>query len=395
MPPPSMLDSSDTVLQPRRSLDSPSPVASSGRFEALDTLRGIAIAAMSLQHAAFFLRAPFQAETYGGQAANLMSWPYWVSGLAVDLNAPTFWLLIGLSVPLMVGKYRRLGWSQTAVSLQMLKRAGVLAALDLTICDWAWRMADPPVQYTHVLLSLAIALALLSVVRLMPRKALAALTTGAVVTYQFFLGQHVSTWSEADGFWTALLVGYRTMPAPAFEFALCGWFPLVCVGFLLGTGLSTERFRRAGSWLVVGGTLLTGWLVLRWLGGFGDLTPYRQGQEWYYFLIMNKTPITLTYVLFYWGISSLLMAGLIHLNGWTHRPPFVWFSELGRASLFVFVGHIAVYSLLSIPARTIVWPVPRVLVAYGAFSIGMALLIPAAAWYSRWRRLHPEWSLLP
>lgn len=365
------------------------------RFDALDALRGIAIAAMSLQHGAFFLRASFQAETYGGQPANLMSWPYWMSGLAVDLNAPTFFLLLGLSVPLMVDKYRRSGWSESAITSQMLKRAAVLALLDLTLCDWAWRGADPPVQYTHVLLSLAIALALLSVVRRVPRPVLGVSTAAALAIYQYALGHSVSAWSETPHFWTALLVGYRTSPWPALEFAVCGWFPLVCVGFLLGTLLTTPRFRRVGTWLSVGGVLLGSWFVLRALGGFGDLTHFESGQAWYRFMIMNKTPITLTYILFYWGISSLLLAGLIRLESRVSRAPIAWLIELGRASLFAFVAHIVILSVLSRGARAVAWPVPRIVVAYAIFAVGMLILIPAAWWYSRWRRSHPEWTLLP
>jgi hypothetical protein len=114
------------------------------------------------------MRGSFQVESYGGKTIQLMSWPYWVSGLTVDLNAPTFWLLVGMSVPLVVAKHRNLHESERAITLHMLKRAGALALIDLTLCDWAWRLGDPPVPYTHVILSIALCLAILSVARLLP-----------------------------------------------------------------------------------------------------------------------------------------------------------------------------------------------------------------------------------
>ena len=159
----------------------------SARFGAIDTLRGIAITTMALQHVAFFMRGSFQAETYGGRPADLMGWPYWVSGLLVDLNAPTFWLLVGLSVPLMVSTRRGNGDSEWTITRHMMQRAGVLAVLDLTICDWAWRVAEPPVPYTHVLLSIALCLALLSVVRLLSRVAVGAGAVVMLIGYQYFM----------------------------------------------------------------------------------------------------------------------------------------------------------------------------------------------------------------
>jgi len=364
------------------------------RLEAIDALRGIAIATMSLQHVAFFMRGSFQAETYGGRPAQLMSWPYWISGLAVDLNAPTFWLLVGMSVPLMVSKHRRAGESEWAITLQMLKRVGVLALLDMTVCEWAWRIADPPVPYTHVLLSISLSLALLSVFRLLPTKILAAAVTAMVIVYQAILPTHVSAWSETDSAWIALLVGYRTAPWPALEFALLGWFPLVCVGFLLGSR-DAAQLKRPVFWCAVSAALWSGWLLLRTTGVFGDLVRYSRGDDWYRFLIMNKTPIALTYVLFYWGLASLLLAGLMRAAPYSRRIPLSWLVALGRASLFAFVAHIGIYSVLTRLTRAVALPLPRVAITYVLFVVGMAILVPTSRYYIDWRSQRPKTVWLP
>lgn len=370
--------------------------AQPGRIPALDALRGVAIAAMALQHTAFFMRGSFQAESYGGQPIRLMTWPYWVSGLAVDLNAPTFWLLVGLSIPLMVAKHRRNGESEGAIMLYMMKRAAALALFDLTICDWAWRLADPPVPYTHVLLSIALCLTLLSVVRLFPVWLFAGLTALAVIWYQTLLTemQMVKVWSETSSVWVAMFLGYRTIGWPALEFGLAGWFPIVGVGFVLGSVVPPNAMSRPRMWLGVGGALLASWFILRWIGSFGDLTPYRPGDEWYRYLMMSKTPLALTYLLFYLGIASLVLAGLIVAERWICGAPLSWLTMLGRASLFVFVCHILVYSLVTRFARIITWPVPSIVASYAVFALGMALLIPLANWYSVWRRGFPRSALL-
>lgn len=365
------------------------------RVLAIDALRGVAIAAMALQHTAFFMRGSFQGENYAGQPAQLMSWPHWVSGLAVDLNAPTFWLLAGVSVPLMVAKYRADGLTEAAITRHMLQRAGVIALLDLTVCDWLWRLADPIVPYTHVLLSLAVSFAALSVLRRLPVGVFAAITFALVVVYQSFLPRMVDAWSEVPQWWLALLVGYRTTGWPAIEFALAGWFPLIGLGYLLGYGLALGRLRGPRAWAGVAGALFGGWLLLRSLGGFGDLAPYQPGQEWYRFIIMNKTPLALTYVLFHLGVASAVLALLSWAESRLDRPPLGWLTTLGKASLFVFAGHIAVFAPLTRVARFAEMPVPRVAVTYAVFFAGMALLVPGAAWYARMRRAHPGSVWLP
>jgi hypothetical protein len=350
---------------------------------------------MALQHTAFFMRGSFQAEAYGGRPVQLMSWPHWVSGLLVDLNAPTFWLLVGVSVPLMVASRRRAGDSEHAITLAMLKKAGVLAVLDLTICDWAWRLADPIVPYTHVLLSISLCLALVSVLRLLPHALFALLFLSLLVVYQWQLTRWVDAWSETPSLWVALLVGYQTARWPAIEFALAGWLPVVGIGYLLGHRLAAGSLRRPQEWLRVGFLLMAAWAVFRAMGGFGDLVPYRPGDEWYRALIMNKTPLALTYLLFYLGVASFVLAGLLTAERRMERAPLAWLVVLGRASLFVFVAHIAVYSVLSRAARTIEWGVPRVAVSYGVFLAGMIVLVPMARWYSGWRRRLPHSALLP
>jgi uncharacterized membrane protein len=74
--------------------------SSRSRILAIDAMRAIALAAMALDHAAASVGVSLQAETYGGQAAILASWPYWVTGLFTNLAAPTFWLLSGASIAL-------------------------------------------------------------------------------------------------------------------------------------------------------------------------------------------------------------------------------------------------------------------------------------------------------
>lgn len=365
------------------------------RLQAIDALRGLAIAAMSLRHVAFFMRGPFQAETYGGQPAQLMSWPHWVSGLLLSMSAPTFWLLAGLSVRLMVAKHLGTGRSEQWVTRHMLRRAVILLAFDVTVCDWFWSLAAPPVAYTHVLLSLAVSLAMLSVLRRLPVWAFATLLLSTVVGYQLWLGSGPAALDASPRWWTALLIGHREAGWPAIEFSLAGWFPLIGAGYLLGGRVVAGSMTTAAAWARLAGVLLLGWFALRMIGGFGDLVPFRSGDEWYRFLILGKTPPALTYLLFYIGVACVAMAVLRRLEARLTQAPFSWLVALGNASLFVFVAHIALYSPLTRLVRMVEWPAPRIVVTYAVFAAGLAVLIPAAHWYAGLRRRHPGSPFLP
>jgi uncharacterized membrane protein len=365
------------------------------RLQAIDALRGLAIAAMSLRHVAFFMRGPFQAETYGGQPAQLMSWPHWVSGLLLSMSAPTFWFLAGLSVRLMVAKHLGSGRSEQWVTRHMLRRAVILLVLDVTVCDWFWSLAQPPVAYTHVLLSIAVSLAMLSVLRRLPVWAFATLLLCTVVGYQVWLGSGPAALDPSSRWWTALLIGHREAGWPAIEFSLAGWFPLIGAGYLLGGRVVAGSMTTATSWARLAGALLLGWFALRLSGGFGDLVPFAAGDEWYRFLILGKTPPALTYLLFYIGVACMALAVLRRLEAQLSRAPFSWLVALGNASLFIFVAHIALYSPLTRLARMAEWPAPRIVVTYAVFAVGLAVLIPAAHWYAGLRRRYPGSPYLP
>jgi uncharacterized membrane protein len=369
------------------------PAKSKNRLTGIDALRGLALCFMFLRHTAFFIGGPLQAETYGGQPAALQSWPHWVTGLVANMNTPTFWLLFGVSVALLAAGRRKQGASEWEITRYLLIRAGVLLTLDLTICEWFWDVPGPQVHYTHVLLSIAISMSILSVARLLPLRVFAALVVALMLGYQAFLPYIAANFSNTLNPVTTLLLGYSTQFRPNLEFALFGWFPVAGLGFILGNYASSPTLRKPRAWLLISGALFALWLGLRWWGGFGDLTPRGPDDPLVFFFIMSKTPLALTYLCFYLGISMLIMAGFVALGERLERAPFQWLINLGQVSLFAFVAHIVIYGILSFIAKQFAWPVPRIAESFAVWAAGLAILFPLAYHYNRLRRSHPN-SLL-
>ena len=366
--------------------------ATKARLISIDALRGVAMVAMALDHAASSVRTSLQAESYGGQAAILENWTHWVSGLFTNLAGPTFWLLSGISLALFEVSRRKRGLSDWEITRFLLARASVLILLDLTICQWAWAGQGP---YLHVLLSIGLGLALVSILRLLPLSVLAVLMLAVLLGYQWLLPTIAPLLSQTSNFWLALLLTYSTEIYPAVKYSILGWTTLMGLGFVLGRNIKSPIFHRPGTWVAIGTALLGGWFALRLIGDFGDLTPYAAytNAQWYHWFIMSKTPPSLSYQMFNLGLAALLLGVLSAREQLLQRPPAQWLVTAGQVALFFFVAHIVVYGVLGRVVMTLDLPIPSMVKTYVVWLIGLAILIPIAQSYRSLRKQYPN-SLL-
>lgn len=362
------------------------------RLTGIDALRGLAMIAMALDHAASAVRTSLQAESYGGQPAILENWTHWVSGLFTNLAAPTFWLLSGISLALYTFSRRKRGWSEWEITRFLLTRAGVLILLDLTVSRTAWAGQGP---YLHVLLSIGVSLAIISVLRLLPLSILAILMAAVMLGYQLLLPTIAPLYSNTDNFWLALALTYSVQTDPAIEYSLLGWAPLMGLGFVLGQKINAPTLRRWESWVAIGAALLSGGLALRLMGGFGDLTPYAaySNAQWYHWLILSKTPPSLTYLMFNLGLAALILAAFLASVQWLERIPGRWLVVIGQVALFFFIAHVLVYNLVSQVIMTVTPALPSMVRCYIAWLIGLTILVPVSYSYRSLRRRYPN-SLL-
>jgi uncharacterized membrane protein len=359
------------------------------RVLAIDALRGIAMIAMALDHAAASVRNSLLAESYGGQPVVLGKWTQWISGLFTNLATPTFWLLSGVSLAFFEDSRRQRGWSEWAITRYLLARAGVLILLDLTICNWAWAGQVP---YLHILTSIGICLAIMSVARLLPIRLLAVSVLTIIFGYQLLLPEIASRYSQTENLPLALLLGYSTNTQPAVEFSIVGWGTLMGLGFVIARGLSRRLLSSWQTWITAGAMLLGAWFALRLAGGLGDLTPFSAFAEskWYYFLVMSKTPPSFTYQAFNLGLAALVLGALFVFEDWLNRPPAKWLVTAGQVALFFFVAHLVVYGILGRLVMASGFPLPGIVRTYLVWTIGLVILIPLAHSYRLLKRRYPS-----
>ena len=373
------------VTTPAKAIAVPQ-AAAKGRVLAVDALRGIALAVMALEHAADLVGVGMIAETYLGKPSQLEGWTHWLSGLATNLAAPTFWFLSGVSISLLEASRRKQGVSEWGITRFLLTRAAMITLLDLTLASWLWpdSQGNP-----HVLLSLAVGMAMLAVLRLIPIRIFTALTVALIAGYQTLAYFVPSQLMRGATFWQALWLAPGNDFFPAIQFPVLGWAGLMWLGYALGTRLPSPFFRRPRGWVAVGGALLGLWLVLRVIGGYGDLMPYVAGQPRYYFFVMSKLPPSLTYLTFNLGLSMFVLAFLFTFDR-LESIPFTWLVGFGQVSLFFFVIHPAIYRVLSQVILALHLPGPRIAHAYLTWLVGLAFLIPLTRAYRTLRRRYPR-----
>lgn len=360
----------------------------SQRILPIDALRGVAMIAMALDHIASFLLVSLQAETYGGMRAVLESWPHWVAGLFTNVAAPTFWLLSGVSVVLLEASRRKRGDTDWQISRFLLTRAALILILDMTVCQVSWAGKGP---YTHVLLSIGLSLMGLALLRMLPVWVMTVVSVAMLAGYQIFLPVIAANFSQTESFWQALILSYSTKTFPAVEFSILGWAGLMGLGYSLARGIFNPAAGKQKNFLWVIPALFAVWFVFRLLGGFGDLTPYLGEDPWYYFLVMSKTPPSLTYLTFNLGLAAILFTLFSARPEWLKRPPFTWLVLFGQVSLFFFVIHIVVYGLLGRLIRGLELPLPGMAVLFAVWILGLVIMYPITYYY---RSLRKRYSIL-
>jgi len=372
---------------PLAQLVAAAPVSVRVRLVSIDALRGVALVAMALDHAAAFAANGLVAETYLGQPPHLLSWPYWVSGLFTNLAAPTFWLLAGVSVYLFVEGRRASGVPEWAITRFLLIRAAVIVALDLTVSWWLWgnQSINP---YTHVLLGLGITIGFLSVARRVPIRLFAALTFAVLIGYQAYLA--TARLDQPQAFPQVWFLLPSLDAGFAVEFPVVGWGVLTCFGFVVGHAVRSPVMRRARAWISLAAALFGVWFVLRLMGGFGDTAPYATGDAWYTFFIMSKAPASLTFLAFNLGLSALLMSVLVAHTARLESGAGRWLAVFGQVSLFFFVFHLGVYHVLGQLALDLSLPIPPIARIYLVWAIGLVIVAPVVYTYRRLRRQHPN-----
>jgi uncharacterized membrane protein len=356
------------------------------RIRAIDWLRGLVIALMTVDHAGSIFDA---AHLHGDTAAR------WTPGTPLPagefltrwithLCAPVFVLVAGASLALSTERRR----DEPGQTRFIVTRGLLIAALDPLWMGLGFSgYARLPLQ---VLYAIGLSLVCMAALRRLPTRVLLA---GAIAIQGG--GELVAGALPADGtagtLATLLLVGGPVTERMRCSYPLLPWLSIMMVGWVLGRWMLELRAapERARSLALLGGALLVGFLAVRGVDGYGNWHLHRDSLVPLQWLHVSKYPPSVTFTLLELGLGLLLLATFVLLDD-PARP------RTGLAALSLFGGTAFFYYLLHVHLLALAQLVlgldrsrAGLAKTWLAAAAALALLAGPCWLYRRYKAAHP------
>jgi uncharacterized membrane protein len=354
------------------------------RVRAIDWMRGLVMVLMTIDHAA----ARFSAVNMHGDGA----FP-WVPGTPLPtapfltrwlthLCAPAFVMLAGASLALSTEKRR----GQPGQDAFIVKRGLFIAALDPTWMSLTF--VGFQFEILQVLYAIGLSLVCMAYLRRLPSRVLLALAFaiqifGELTVYIPHLPQPFAALLQltfTGGKLGPFIVAYPFVP----------WMAMMMAGWVLGRWLVATPTRahvtRALPLFGIGMALLTAFVVIRWIDGYGNWRLYRDSMAPLQWLHVAKYPPSLAYTTLELGLDFMLLAGFFALDDASPRPALGPLALLGSTAFFYYLLHVPLIDLAMLAGigKGGVWR------AWVATAVVAVALYPLCARYRRYKAAHPD-----
>jgi uncharacterized membrane protein len=357
------------------------------RIRAIDWLRGLVIALMTVDHSGSVFDA---AHMHGDTAAlwkvgSPLPAGEFLTRWITHLCAPTFFALAGASLALSAAR-RANDAEQT--------RFIVTRGLFLALIDPFWMglgFAGLKLLPLQVLYGLGLSMVCMAFLRKLPTAAIAAIALGIIVFLELTSAWH-PTEQPLSGLAAMTLFAGPVAGRFFCIYPLIPWLPMMMLGWLLGRFLlaQPDRLKQARSLALLGVAMLAGFLVVRGLDGYGNWHLHRDSLEPLQWLHVSKYPPSVTFVLLELGIAALLLAAFLALDApQKPRRAMAFFGLLGSTALFFYLLHVHLMSLAQL-ALNLDRNADGLLKTWGIAAIVLALLAWPCVWYRRYKQAHPN-----
>jgi uncharacterized membrane protein len=364
-------------------------VVTTSRLQPLDSLRGLIMCVMALDHAnAFIAHAHPRPEFWSGPFPAYADALAFLTRFVTHLAAPGFFFLLGAGVTLLADARRREGWPEAAITRHLVIRGLLLMALQFLVENPAWQIGALlsggggvfPI-YFGVLYGLGGAMILAAFFRRAPAWVLAVSGLAVLILPEILIAV-VRGPAASPLLWLTVLPGAG--PQLTVYYPILPWFGLAALGMIFGRMLLSDRERAYRRALIAGGVMLALFFVVRALGGFGNIRP-SLGIDWIDFFNVVKYPPSLVFVLFTLGVDLSLLFLFSRAERWLS-----FLAVLGRSPLFFYVAHLYLYGLIGFlffPNGT------TIALMYPVWLAGLVVLYAACIWYGRFKHSRPANSV--
>lgn len=331
--------------------------ATGQRIAAIDTLRGLAMALMLIDH----VREYFYLHQQVGDPMNLDSTSpaLFFTRLASHFCAPVFVFLTGLGAWCHGQKFVTQstdGRRQT--SIYLAKRGLFLILLELTLINLAWSFpALPKMIYLQVIWAIGLSMLALSLLLWLPRGGQLATAAVIIAGHHLLDGIHFTSDQLAFPIWAILhdrsIIELDWLAAglkARTSYPVLPWIGVILLGHaiapLYGRSIDAGQRQQRVMWMGLG--MLAVFALLRALNVYGDhpRPPSADfGGELMSWLNVSKYPPSLLFLLLTLGLGLIVLARL------EKYPPRRMLLDLGRVPMFFYILHLYVlrglYLLLS------------------------------------------------
>jgi uncharacterized membrane protein len=373
------------------------------RLNSIDTLRGLVMIVMALDHTRdFFAAGGFNPRDVAEPALFLTRW-------VTHFCAPTFIFLAGISAYL----YGAQGRSIRDVSRFLATRGIWLVLIEFTVVRLGWSF-DLYFNYfvAQVIFAIGVSMVALAAFVHLPRSAIAAIGLAMIAGHNAFDGVKAEQLGAAAPLWRFLhQPGFFDL-APGVKFfvlyPLIPWIGVMATGYALGPVFMQERAARVQQLFFLGAAVTLGFVVLRATNIYGDPAPWAIQDNLLAtvlsFINCEKYPPSLLYLAMTIGPALMLVAAFESVRG----PVADWIATFGRVPFFYYVVHVFLLHALAI---LFAWatigevgflfgplagrkPTTYGLDLAGIYAVWLAVVValyPLCRWFARIKRRRTEW----
>jgi uncharacterized membrane protein len=333
----------------------------SSRLRSIDTLRGLIMVVMALDHVGLMVGRFHSQEMWAGAWTRYSSALPFLTRFVTHFCAPGFFLLMGAGVALLAEARTRQGWTSARIRRAIATR-GLLLVVVATLLEvpafLIATLSGPPLGdnpefaipgtperrwVLTVLFALGMSMAASGVLIRVRSAVWALLAVAAVLVTAITTPgpEHVDTAYRLE---RSVLLLSRWSRGLWSQYPLVPWFGIAAMGVLLGRAIVADKARvhRALPWMGLAAMLVA--VALRAAGGFGNLRTPRD-TSWIEFLNVIKYPPSLVFTLFMVGGNLVLLAGIERAQLWkTHVGRAL--ETLGQAPLAFYIAHLWLFAII-------------------------------------------------
>ena len=372
------------------------------RIEAIDSLRGLVMVLMVVDHAREYANLPAVSDPVDlTQVSSALFFTRWIAHFC----APVFVLLAGVSARLLIAK----GRDRNAVAQQLCRRGLVLIALEFTVLWLAWTFSlQWKLFYMQVIWVLGVGLILLSGLVYWPIRLVGLWGALLVLCHNLFDGVRFAP-NTAEHYWWSILHQKNVLPLGG-GYAVRTTYPLIplvgvmALGYCLGALYELRAVERKRILRRLGCAAFALFLLLRVFNFYGesnDFVPQSNALLTLMSLLnVTKYPTSLQFLLMTLGPSLWALA---LFERWEHRA-LTPLRTFGRVPMFYYVAHLYLlhglglalawlaghrWAAFDFQARITGMPAAFSFPLWGVYvfsAVTITLLYPLCRRYDQWRR---------